>query len=105
MSERPLHQFNPVAVAIGKPRGLRAVFASRVFQRPGPQSSLCQRLDGEVGALHDEVAEAGADVDFSLGRPVDELNRGNLLARELSTVRLAPSPMSMQPTSRYPSAV
>jgi hypothetical protein len=85
MSGWPLHQLNPVAVGIGKPRGLGAVCANRVFQRPGPQSGLCQRADGggEVVDLHDEVAEAGATVDFSVGRPVDELKRGDVLAREI----------------------
>jgi hypothetical protein len=59
MPGRPLHQLDPVAVGIGESRCLRALRASRMLLRAGPQSPLRHRLEGGGELVHpdDELAE------------------------------------------------
>jgi hypothetical protein len=66
-----LHQFDPVAIGVGKPRRLGAVGAAGAFHGTGVHSRPRQRSDGcsEVFDLDDQVAEPGADVDRAVSGP------------------------------------
>src|SRR6516162_5464608 len=82
MPRWPLHQFDPVTVGVGEPGGLGAVRAGGEFGRGGPQARLGERCDrgNEILGLDHEVAESGTDVHGFPGRPVDQLQRDDLLA-------------------------
>ena len=56
-----------------------------LLRAQGLQARSRQRVDGggELVHLDDEVAEPGADLHRSVGRPVDQLERDDLLAGEL----------------------
>jgi hypothetical protein len=81
----PLHQLDPVAIGVSKPRCPRAVGSSGLLlwlrlQAPSRQHLSC---GGEIVYLDDEVAKPGANRHRSAGRPVNQLKRDDLLAREL----------------------
>ena len=101
MSRRPLDQFDPVAVRVGQPRCPRTVWPTGLLlwcrHEPGRDQGLAGA--GQIVDLDREVAEAGTELNGTIGRPVHQFEGADRLVWDLSTVSVAPSPRSTRPST------